>query len=348
MKRLPMSTVLFVCLSVSDALTAQTFDYFFELEGPASTGVIRGEPGETVEVSGFATIDASDFGIGALTSSFEIRSPDGADFCIDVATTEGCQRDCKEALLGVPLLVIFRDQQALVIQNSDAGCANGLGDPDDPNNMGRRGIIDVILIQVADRLPVGRSRMVPFKVSVVVPEDEAGVAIDLDFVDGLRALGQPIRNIVSFRGSSTPPTVHDYSFRVVPAVLGVSIEGEEEVLFGSGGAPSSLATIRVRSIAELSGLTGFEYSLSYTDNLEVSGASVSSELLDALEISSAEFQLIEFSPLAVDPGDVFMGEAPADPECELDTGLPQGKALVAVVDLVAPGSAGLSISTLER
>ncbi len=28
MKRLPMSTVLFVCLSVSDALTAQTFDYF--------------------------------------------------------------------------------------------------------------------------------------------------------------------------------------------------------------------------------------------------------------------------------------------------------------------------------
>lgn len=94
---------------------------------------------------------------------------------------------------------------------------SGVGDPFDASNRGRRGIVDSTILEVGLSFETGVSRTLPFKITVRMPDFPAAIPIEVEYVDGLRALGSPINNGVSFFGQT---------IGMEPDVLGRFLSGE--------------------------------------------------------------------------------------------------------------------------
>jgi hypothetical protein len=191
----------------SQTALAQTFEFLFEVDGVENGGEITGAPGTVIAVTGSTIVVTHVPGASTVSHSIQVSSPEDAPFCIDVATTEECDVHCKEEILGRPVFG-FLPKQSFVIQNAEDGCEGGRGDPYAASNLDpathapRRGLVDGLLFPVTDKLEVGRYRNLPFKLLVPVPTRGETTEICLDYVDGLRGPGQPLRNEVSLEDRS--------------------------------------------------------------------------------------------------------------------------------------------------
>jgi len=159
-------------------------EYSFDLD-VGCDGEVFGMPGETVEIPVWATLSAPGPIVRLIDQSILVASPDGAEFCIDVPTTEDCGVPCKEELAGQR----FGRGISFVIQNAENGCADGSGDPEDPSNAGRRGLIDVGSFLKDELFFGGTARTMPILLTVVVPDDGDG----LSTLTGYERSGNPQR-----------------------------------------------------------------------------------------------------------------------------------------------------------
>jgi hypothetical protein len=77
------------------------------------------------------------------------------------------------------------------------------------------------------------------------------------------------------------------------------------------------------------GVSGFQYSISHTENIDVYSVLVDPSMSDAIPaLGRVQFASFDFSPIGVDPNEIYMGD---DPECELTPGEPQGPGILADV-----------------
>ena len=206
--RLLVLTIL-LCHRAADAQ-----DFAFDFECPNE---VLGAPGSTVEVTGFATLSASDQGLTSWTCGFETRSPDGLEFCIDPSLEQFTPDDRRDLLdsQGEParILTFLPNSLLFGIQNAEDGCDNLTGDVNNAQNGGRRGIIDAVTFSFGNRLRAHDGlRMFPFTIDCVVPSDPAGQTLELEYVgeltgpvaEALQGPGQPVFNVVSFQETSPP------------------------------------------------------------------------------------------------------------------------------------------------
>jgi hypothetical protein len=95
MMRTVLSVSLFLVVSVESVGAQVVIGFDFDLDQGT---VIAGPAGSTIQVSGHATISASESGVGGWACGFETRSPDGLEFCLNSRIERTTQVD-KELLL---------------------------------------------------------------------------------------------------------------------------------------------------------------------------------------------------------------------------------------------------------
>lgn len=241
MNRLCLAITLLVCLLRGPGPRAEELSFGIEITGGETfPGIVMGREGAVVKVTGFVTLDIPAPDARGWTFALAVTSPDGLEFCIDVAASEPFPASSKDRLIQEQVMdleppcdpessvllercetVIPLPNTAFVIQ--DAGvplptCNPGtpddgdrvVGSPGAPENGGVRGIIDgTVLRNGAPVLPaVTDFRILPFAVDVTVPEGESRT-LRLSFrEEGMIGPGQIVRNNV-FLGKSTRVTNND-------------------------------------------------------------------------------------------------------------------------------------------
>lgn len=200
-----MKNIQVICLVLGlwispDFLNAQSFTMGFELEGGPCSNEFEALADTVLSIKGWTTL-ASTADVSALSQSIEVRSPDGAQFCIGspmtvgdetrLAPTETCDLDCKNSLLPTPLLPQVTEPLSFVIQADDGNCPTGVGNPSTSANMDRRGLVDTSIFEIGmDMTPVNNQRTLPFEIFITVPpKDQPPVTIELIYVDGLQGPG---------------------------------------------------------------------------------------------------------------------------------------------------------------
>ena len=76
--------------------------------------------------------------------------------------------------------------------------------------------------------PFGTQRVCRLKVQATIPPDDSPRVLTLEFQDGLRGNGQPVRNVVSFAGVSHAPILGrvEIPLRALPPVPGRQLPGD--------------------------------------------------------------------------------------------------------------------------
>lgn len=178
--------------------------------------VVQAIAGRTTQVRGYTTFESLNvpcppggvspcLGVQGWTQVIEVFSDDlGQAVCLSVDSTEKCNNDCKERLIGEPILRLI-DETAFVSQLPTDSC--DLGSAIDPY-ADRTGFIDATFMKIGDRLPEGYYRTLPFTVDVHVPlelgavEDPPSITVRLEYSGNLRGGGSNQNTTVSFRGQT--------------------------------------------------------------------------------------------------------------------------------------------------
>lgn len=84
MNRIVFLLIAVLLVSSRDARAQLGVSFGFDLEQGVD---ILGVPGSTVKVTGYGTLSMEEDGVNGWTSGFEIRTPDGLEFCIDPLIT---------------------------------------------------------------------------------------------------------------------------------------------------------------------------------------------------------------------------------------------------------------------
>lgn len=308
----------FALLVLSRSATAQEYGFGFVLDGGTS---IAGAAGSTVQVTGHVTISASETGVGGWTCGFETSSPDGLEFCISASTESTGPADKQDLIQTVDVvngnevqtagvLALFPDPTTFMLQDPGAphaqceGSGQATSTPTDPQNAGRRGVVDSTVLNIGQSLTdVVGLLIFPFAIDCVVPDAEAGATLDLAFVGRtdtpeeqearLKGPGQPVANGVSASGATrSAQTLGSVSISIIPQPFVVSFEAAVgDITAVAGGSGSADGTLTVVSGPDNSGegvaALAFSISLSGSDSVDIQSASTSQDLLDSLSNVSA-------------------------------------------------------------
>jgi hypothetical protein len=168
---------------------------------------------------------------------------------------------------------------------------------------------------------------------VDVPPVGQEVTVELEHVDRLKGLDQPLPNQVIVSRARQPAPGSIFTFTVAPPTFFVELimTGEDRILALPGSPGQGDAEIVLFSLGDNfpGGVSGFQYSLVHTDEIHVTDVRIAPEMLDTLPgLDAIEFASFAFGPTAVDPDELFLGD---DPECEIPDGTPHGNSLVADV-----------------
>ena len=122
------------------------FNFGFDVPSVENGGTLVAAPCTTIEIPGHVILSAKEPGVRGWTMSAEMRSSDDERVCLDVPATEPFTFFDLEALARTQgvwfgVIVEFAFPAAFIIQDTDFGCEAGTGDPSDPENAGRRGIV---------------------------------------------------------------------------------------------------------------------------------------------------------------------------------------------------------------
>jgi hypothetical protein len=342
-------------------------EFGFEFESGANEAVVYGPAFGRAEITGFFTVTTFVDGVEGMTMSSWFRGANDAQLCIDPATSEDCDIQCKEELLGHRILQISENKKAFepatyVIQNEDmTGCAEGEADQSSPTNDGRQGLVHSTILSIGKSLPTGSFLVMPFKLSLEVPPFGGENTFELVYEDSMQGTSSYLfaNNVsIDFSNVTGEPDEEGRFITTVPAtsrvrplpfVTELHMTGDHQIT-GKPGEPATGSTsIVIFSLGDNGdgGIAGFQYSLGYSDEIRVTSASLSEHLMNSLPgVSRPDFTSSTFSPNGVDPNEIYVSEEPADPDCEISPGEPQGNGITVGVtfDLLSAGSATLPTS----
>ena len=165
-----------------------------------------------VQITGFCTLTMSHAGVSGWTFGFETRSPDGLKFYIDPVTQTTLPSDKERLWVSqgqtAGHLAVFPDPTTFMIQDEDqpfsfcVGSRDARSTPEDSQNAGRRGVVDGAVINIGQSFTAHENlRLIPFAINCVVPSEESGRTLDLEYVG---RSGDPAEGALRLRGSGHP------------------------------------------------------------------------------------------------------------------------------------------------
>lgn len=192
-------------LVVPEGEVDTTYELGFDINGLESGDTIQGTPGQVLEFEGYATLDSETEGVRGWSISY---GGTGGNLAFDKTYIEGCSvlrglAACKVGVvndLGAEISGIVFDATTVVDPNQSPSEGPLSGSPQGP------GVIDAVIIQPGQSLPVGLTRVMQLRFQVTVP-NEGSELVRLYFLDGLEGGGDPVFNEISVRTSPPTPPV---------------------------------------------------------------------------------------------------------------------------------------------
>jgi hypothetical protein len=139
-----------------------------------------------------------------------------------------------------------------------------------PLDAGIAGAVSAIVLRNTQKMvlqPSGTQRLLKLTINVTIPE-EGCTPLTIRYLDGLKGLGQPVKNVVTFGGASISPTTESCNVQVCAtgpefnlgwSAAGGAVNGAGEYVVertGTPGAPTLVDVNVLLTTANLSGKDG--------------------------------------------------------------------------------------------
>jgi hypothetical protein len=93
----------------------------------------------------------------------------------------------------------------------------------DPNNPAIKGAVSAIVLHQTQKQvlqPNGTARIAKLTVQGTIPQGDQCVSLTLRYLNGLKGAGQPVNNVVTFKGNSKAPALGSCTVQLCPRVAG--------------------------------------------------------------------------------------------------------------------------------
>ncbi len=353
MKKLKLLALSCAFLLFASAFQLQAQDDRFTLDvispDVENGGTVTGAPGSVVTVHLQVQLTTTEAGVAGVVLPL---GGEGADISF---VTPGCDSTCANGLYweGANNLFFYslegRDTVDPTFENT-AGALAGAG----PQGAGMiLGLTTNII--TAFSYPAGTFTVADIDVEVTVPTGEDPETVTIDVKNGLKGSGVPQNLTITFNSGSESANVNGLTFDVVqtPPEVHLSmnapgaVEGDDGLPHLSIPSPLgelSMGTVYVMLDSRLEsdeGVAGFQMSLSYSDEIDVTSACVADQVFEVNpSLGGAQcpssLQWTDENN-AVNPELIFESD---DPDCDLEVGAAQGKGISggAILSGIPPGA----------